>query len=165
MQLYTEEEMKVNNKAVRFSDNVDEIERKKRVLTADEVAARQPLDTESTDVIVVTVNSAGFDNGNFAEIMINNELVDIEENENEHERGLHIAIINPLKGGKVEFAQIFDTYRSSEALDKFIDSNKLPDGIIVAAACQDDCVTKLSQNAREWFKWMGSTEIDYVKYR
>ena len=104
MQLYTEEEMKVNNKAVRFSDNVDEIERKKRVLTADEVAARQPLDTESTDVIVVTVNSAGFDNGNFAEIMINNELVDIEENENEHERGLHIAIINPLKGGKVEFA-------------------------------------------------------------
>ena len=36
MQLYTDEEMKVNSKSVRFSEKIDEIKRKKRPLTAEE---------------------------------------------------------------------------------------------------------------------------------
>ena len=38
---------------------------------------------------------------------------------------------------------IFDTYKTSEELDQFIDGTDA-EGDIVIAACKDECVSKLS---------------------
>lgn len=76
--------------------------------------------------------------GNFAKILIDGEPVKLQMNENGHYRGLHIMCINPSDCG-VFFAEVFDTYKLSERFDKFIDSNKVPPGCIVIAACKDEC--------------------------
>ena len=91
--------------------------------------------------MVIQVTSAGYNGGNFAKIMINDKQVKVEKNENNHYRGLHIVIVNP-QTGKVESAQAFDTYISSEALEAFTD--EIPEGRIVVAACMDECATELS---------------------
>ena len=51
---------------------------------------------------------------------------------------------------KIEIAKVFDTYKSSDELDKFIDSG-IPKGSIVVASCMDDCVSNLSSKAKNWF--------------
>lgn len=51
---------------------------------------------------------------------------------------------------KVEFAQVFDTYKTPDMFDLFIE-NAIPDGMIVAAACQDECMSNLSKNGINWF--------------
>lgn len=67
---------------------------------------------------------------------------------------------------KVEYAQCFDTYKSSSEFNQFIKRVQcIPDGYIMIAACQDDCVTNLSEEAIEWFESMGSDEISELAYR
>ena len=76
------------------------------------------------------------------------------KNANNHDRGLHIAIINPITG-TIEVSRIFDTFHSSSEIDKFIKAG-VPDNYIVVAACKDDCVTNMSETVRKWFFLMGS---------
>ena len=83
--------------------------------------------------------------------------VEVEKNENNHYRGLHIVLVNSANG-KVEVAQAFDTSASAQGFDNFI-ANELDEGYYVVAACKDDCVTNLSQAGKKWFASMGSTEI------
>ena len=64
----------------------------------------------------------------------------------------------------VEAAKVFDTYKTSDAFDEFI-SKALPEGRIIAAACKDECVSKLSQKGKQWFANMGSKEIWNLGYR
>ena len=87
----------------------------------------------------------------------------MEKNENNHYRGLHIVVINP-RNCKVETAKVFDTYNSSFEFDKLI-LDEIPQGHILIAACQDDCITKLSYDAKTWFTSMSSREILRLKYR
>ena len=47
-----------------------------------------------------------------------------------------MVLIDP-SNGKVQQATVFDTYESSEELNKFI--SDIPKGCIVVAACMDDC--------------------------
>ena len=96
--------------------------------------------------------------------MVNNTLVEVEKNENNHYRGLHIVMIEP-KTGNTEFAQAFDTYKNSTGLDKFIDEREIPEGHIIVAACQDDCATALSGSAKQWLADMGAGEIWNLGYR
>ena len=102
-------------------------------------------------------SSAGFKAGNFATISLDGIPVTVAKNENDHYRGLHMVIINS-SSGKVESAQVFDTYKSSEQFDAFIDIG-IPEGHIVIAACKDECATNLSDKAREWFANLGSKLI------
>ena len=64
-------------------------------------------------------------------------------------RGLHVVVINP-KNGTVEEANIFDTYKSSERLEKFIEK-EIPQGYVIAVACSDECSRKLSNKCKNWF--------------
>ena len=61
-------------------------------------------------------------------------------------------------------AEVFDTYKSSDSFDVFIQSSVTP-GFIIAVACKDECVTNLSYAAKEWFKSLGSKQIWNLKYR
>ena len=124
----------------------------------------QGLDAEEEkNILVISITSAGYSGGNFAEIKINDEAVTMDKTETNHLRGLHIVVVNAANG-KVEVAKVFDTYKSSSAFEKFID-HSFPEGFIILAACQDDCVTKLSQKSRNWFVQLGSKEILKLKYR
>ena len=84
-------------------------------------------------------------------------------NENEHDRGLHLVIVNP-SSFEVEHARIFDTYESSEQFYEFITHN-VPEGYIVIVACKDDCVKNLTLESKMWFDAMGSVEIWNLGYR
>ena len=113
--------------------------------------------------MLIKAKSAGFDGGNLAEITINDKPIEIERNEHNHYRGLHIAIINPVNGN-VETARAFDTYITSELLDQFIKAH-VPEGYIVAAACKDECHAILSDKVKLWFSDMGSEQILNLGYR
>ena len=54
-------------------------------------------------------------------------------------------ILNPFSG-QIEFAKVFDTYKSSETFDSFV-CEHVPLKYIVVAACKDDCVSQLSKQA------------------
>ena len=97
-----------------------------------------------------------------AEIKINGQPIKILKNSNNHLRGLHIVVINPISG-KTKFAQAFDTSESPDSFDDFL-FNNFPNGSIIAAACQgDDCVAHLSPEGKQWFINMGSKVIKELK--
>ena len=119
-------------------------------------------DAEPT-ALLIQATSAGFESGNAATIVINHVPITLQNNENGHDRGLHIVLVNPADA-KVEFAKVFDTHESSQHLDNFI-ATGVPDGHIVVAACKDECFTNISESAKKWFTDMGSKEINNLKYR
>lgn len=100
------------------------------------------------------------------EITVNDSPIVVDTNQNNHYRGLHIVIISSFTG-KIVYASIFDTYKTSNRLESFIDQvySVFPKGYIVVAACMDDCVTSLSDKAKDWFISLGSEEITKLKYR
>lgn len=115
--------------------------------------------------MVIQATSAGHYAGGFVNITINEVAIQMDQNEDNKYRGLHIVIINPFNG-MVEVAKVFDTYKDSDGFDTFIKSLKnIPNGSIIVAACEDECITHLSQKGKEWFINMGSKEIESVEYR
>ena len=122
-----------------------------------------PVDENET--FIIKVKSAGKEGGDVAEISINDVPVEMEENEKQHYRGLHIVIINILNSfPNVETSRVFDTYSSSAAFEEFIQI-PIPKGHIIAAACKDDMVTNLSPAAKAWFTSLGSQHIETLNYR
>lgn len=89
--------------------------------------------------------------------------IKVEKNKNDHERGLHVVLINPTNG-KVDFAKVFDTYEPSNDFVQWITANKEKKGSIVVAACQDDCSKSMPVFCKKWFEEMGSTEIMNLEY-
>ena len=57
-----------------------------------------------------------------AEISIDGTAVKMLKNESNHYRGLHLVIIDP-DSGKVVTNQVYDTYKSSDALEAVILKN------------------------------------------
>ena len=98
--------------------------------------------------LFVQSTSSGYHHGNFAKITLNHVEVVFEKNENGHDRGLHLAVVNLGNGGKVVFSKIFDTYKSCTQLDTFIKTQQFPPNSIIIAACKDDCSKNLSQTAK-----------------
>ena len=76
---------------------------------------------------------------------------------------MHLVVINPTNG-EVCWAIVFDTYKSSDALNEFI-LRGLPTGYIVVAACKDEMTTELSGLAKHWLGEMGSLNIWKLEYR
>ena len=124
---------------------------------------------EITHEISVVVSSAGMDAGNKARITLNDVEVKMGANESEHHRGLNIVVIDPsFLGGKVVFAQAFDTYTSSLSLEGFIKTFPIIYGAdkIIVVACKDECTKNMSQSVKTWFTdQLGSREILNLNYR
>ena len=111
---------------------------------------------------MVTAASAGFEGGNYAKITVDGEVIDCGKNENGHDRGVHIVVINPLTG-KVRNAKVFDTYKSSEEWNNFILT--VPQGYVVAVACKDECSKSWNWGGKKFLVHMGAIEIWYLQYR
>ena len=77
-----------------------------------------------------------------AEITINGDKVDCGLNENGHDRGLHLVVINPYKGN-IEIAKVFDTYKSEAGMVEFLKTSHIPNGFIIVAACKDECTVEM----------------------
>ena len=56
---------------------------------------------QNDSVIVVQISSAGFDSGNYAVISINANRISPTLNENSHDRGLHVVMIDSLNASVV----------------------------------------------------------------
>ena len=50
-------------------------------------------------------------------------------------------------------------------LELYISRGVPPEGFIIIAACKDDISKELSEECQEWFKALGSKEIDKVEER
>lgn len=112
---------------------------------------------------MIQTSSAGHEAGNYCLITINNVPVPLEDNWSGHHRGLNVVIINP-SNCKVEFAGAFDTYKSNSEFEDFCDY-EIPPGMIVTAACKDECAKNLSIKCERFFTQMGSRLIKKVRYR
>ena len=75
-----------------------------------------------------------------------------------------MVIVDP-RNGNIEYAKVFDTYKSSTLFEEFIASLDIPTGFIILAACKDECTSNLSDTAKRWFADMGSNHIWNVAYR
>ena len=67
----------------------------------------------------------------------------MDKNENGTLRGLHIVLIDRITG-EIVAAKVFDTYKSSERLENFIESGTIWENLrkedcIICIACKDDC--------------------------
>ena len=88
----------------------------------------------------------------------------LENNENNHDRGMHVVIVDS-RNGDIVHAKIFDTYVSSKLFEEFIQALDIPKGYFVLAACKDECSTNLSDTVKSWFAEMGSNNIWNIAYR
>ena len=93
-----------------------------------------PAASGSGGTFVIAATSSASNTGNLASISINDVKVGCKKNESGHDRGLHIVVANESTGA-VEAGEVFDTHKSSIALEQFISQNPLPMGFIVVAAC------------------------------
>lgn len=75
-----------------------------------------------------------------------------------------IAIVNTLYG-TLDKAMVFDTYKSSEEFENFINEYEIADNYLVLAACDDECTKHLSHKCKMFFSNMGSREIWNLGYR
>ena len=89
-------------------------------------------------------------------------MIGAQCNASNHFRGLHIAIIDP-ETGEVDWAQVFDTYKCSDELESALETIK--PGKIIAVACKDECSCCLSEKVKDYFKSIGSQDIEKVGYR
>lgn len=116
-------------------------------------------------MLVLSAESAGFEAGNNATIKLNGVDVKMKVNENNNYRGLHVVVFDAFRGLLLH-NQVYDTYRSSEKLEAWIEKNeKFAVGQAVVIACKDDCVTRLSGTVRYWLTKLGAKEIGSLKYR
>lgn len=74
----------------------------------------------SSKIVFIQATSAGYGAGNYAKISINDIPIEMDKNENDHFRGLHIVIIDPNEDGPMIVKKVFDTYKSSEMLENFL---------------------------------------------
>ena len=93
--------------------------------------------------MILQVESAAFYAGNYSKVTLDDVHIQLRKNSSGHYRGVHIILINPISG-KVEFAKVFDTYKSSIALNNFIESKMIKEGTVVVVSCKDDCYKNFS---------------------
>ncbi|KAI9591628.1 glycosyl hydrolases family 15-domain-containing protein [Syncephalis fuscata] len=116
------------------------------------------LSRSSSSVVAVSVQSAGFDAGDFTHITVNN----VEYSMNL--RGLNVVVIDRL--GEVTEVASFDTHLSSEESDAFSKLvDQLENGSVIVVAIKDESSWHLSLSAIQACRSLGSKSIDQVQFR
>lgn len=64
----------------------------------------------------------------------------------------------------MEAARCFNTFKNSDEFENFINFDAA-EGDIVVAACNDDCIARMSDKGKQWFQDMGSMYIRNLDYR
>jgi len=107
----------------------------------------------------ITVKSAGWADGNFAEFWLDGARVELASG-----RGLSLVILR--SDGSVESKHVFDTGGEGDGTQPFIDLlNSLPDGTVVLVAAMDDATDGITPEARTALTTLGATQADSLSYR
>ena len=80
---------------------------------------KQITESIGKNLIVCKAMSAGFHAGDYAKIFVNDKQIDCGKNEHGTKRGLHIVLLDK-DTGVLEKAKVFDTYKTSTNINKFI---------------------------------------------
>jgi hypothetical protein len=111
------------------------------------------------------VKSAGFTQGNFATISINDNQVFTTEAKKDGGRGFNVVALEP-RTHNVIFKGAFDTYGDNDASANLHQELKeLPEGTIFIIGVKDEGSTRLGKHLKKWLKEMGSKEIDTLGFR
>lgn len=104
----------------------------------------------------IEFESAGFNDGNWASVTVENETVLSRE---EAKRGINVVILDG-RTHKVLFKKSYDTWGDKDSIKAMIeDSKKTPRGAVVIAAVKDEASRLLTDEAKKFFVKMGSEEI------
>ena len=107
----------------------------------------------------IYIESAGFNDGNFARIFINDKPV-INTG-----RGHNVVVINNITG-QIDTVQSFDTYRETADADNMAHLiNQLPDGFLVLIAIKDEGSASITENAYLALESIGSARCREVGAR
>jgi hypothetical protein len=110
----------------------------------------------------IEVQSAGFSHGNFATINVAGKMLVSAETA---KRGLNFVALDPFKH-EVIANDSYDTYGDAKAAARFVkDFHKLPKGAVIAIGVKDEASKRLSGEAKELIKALGSQEIQSLKFR
>ena len=111
----------------------------------------------------VSVKSAGIKAGNMCKInVLGKEVKILKSEKSKSRRGMNLVVVNP-NNGKIFLAKAFDTLLTSAPLESAL--NSIPFGFIIAIGIKDEGTRRLSSKVKRFFKDIGSTEIDKIKYR
>jgi hypothetical protein len=136
------------------------------VLSASEHTKMIPVASDGTKTptqsltVNVSVQSAGYHDGNFSRVTVTGNTVNELD-----DRGLNVALLSPYNGSLIETAS-FDTHISNEESDDFarlLDS--LEPGVIVIVSSKDDCSEQMTEAAKLACESIGSSKIRELKYR
>jgi hypothetical protein len=101
----------------------------------------------------IEFGSAGFNDGNWASITVENEQVLTRE---QATRGMNFIILDGRTHG-VLFRKSYDTWGDQKAVKAMVeDSKKIPRGSVVIAVVKDDGSRLLTEEAKQIFVKMGS---------
>lgn len=104
----------------------------------------------------IEFESAGFNDGNWASITVENETVLSRE---QAKRGLNIVVLDG-RTHKVLFRKNYDTWGNQNDVKALVtDSKKLPRGSVVIAVVKDEASRLMTPDAKKVFTKMGSEEI------
>jgi hypothetical protein len=110
------------------------------------------------------VHSAGKTVGNFAKIMVNNEVVPTCKDDKGC-RGLNVVATDPFTH-KIILTKSYDTFGNGNASADFLNDVKaLPEGAIILSAVKDEASKRLSAKAKKFFEKMGSQQVDALGFR
>lgn len=104
----------------------------------------------------IEFESAGFNDGNWASVTVENEAVLTRE---EAKRGMNIIVLDG-RNHKVIAKKNYDTWGDKNAVKAMVeDSKKTPRGSVVIAVVKDEASRLLTEEAKKVFVGMGSEEI------
>jgi len=113
----------------------------------------QPLSVDKRRMANVQVKSAGFNDGNYAQFLIDGEYVFLGK------RGMNLLVLDPNTGTVLDRAS-FDTYASSEMADSLAAYiSRLADSTIVLAAVRDEASVNMTASAFAALESLGSSLI------
>lgn len=110
------------------------------------------------------VHSAGYIVGNYAKIMINNEVIPTCK-DNKGCRGINVVACDAFTH-KVLLAKAYDTYASTKASDEFLkDTKSLKEGTVFLVAVRDEASARMSWRVKKFFSKMGSSHVAKLGHR
>lgn len=110
----------------------------------------------------IEVQSAGFKNGNFVTINVAGKMLVSRKS---GRRGLNVVALDPFKHEVIGNVS-YDTYGDAKAAKRFVkDFKKLPAGAVVVIGVRDEASKRLSGEAKDVIKAMGSKEIVNLGFR
>jgi len=114
----------------------------------------------NNDSILIQVESAGWDDGNFTKFFVDGKRVEMESG-----RGLNLVILNSENGSVLE-RHVYDTgflAGDSEPFASLVES--LPTGALVLVGVMDDASENMTDSAREALQELGAAQVNNLSYR